>query len=135
MTAANLSGRYVSDSVSTASPARLLVMLYDRLVLDLERAEARQREHDRANANRLLQHAQDIVLELRSSLDPTVWDAGAGLGALYAFLAAELVQANVTGDAGRTAACRALVEPLRDAWRQAAEAAEAASASVPATHA
>ena len=31
--------RYVTDSVETASPARLLVQLYDRLVLDLNRGE------------------------------------------------------------------------------------------------
>jgi flagellar protein FliS len=30
------------------------------------------------------------------------------------------VEANTTTDADRTAACRALVEPLRDAWREAA---------------
>ena len=31
--------RYVGDSIATASPARLLVMLYDRLVLDLVQAD------------------------------------------------------------------------------------------------
>jgi len=31
--------RYLADSVATASPAKLLVMLYDRLVLDLNRSE------------------------------------------------------------------------------------------------
>jgi flagellar protein FliS len=29
--------RYLADSISTASPAKLLVMLFDRLVLDLTR--------------------------------------------------------------------------------------------------
>ena len=31
-------GRYGSDATATASPARLVVMLYDRLALDLARA-------------------------------------------------------------------------------------------------
>jgi flagellar secretion chaperone FliS len=120
MTAALLRGRYVSDSISTASPAQLLIMLYDRLVLDLQRAEVAQRGGDREEAHAQLAHAQDIVLELRTSLDPGAWTGGGPLSALYAFLLAELVQANVTQDAERTVACRALVEPLRDAWREAA---------------
>lgn len=35
MTSPALRNRYLNDSVSTASPGRLLVMLYDRLVLDV----------------------------------------------------------------------------------------------------
>jgi flagellar protein FliS len=123
MTSALLRGRYVGDSVSTAAPERLLVMLYDRLVLDLERAESAQRQGDREQANANLQHAQEIVLELRSTLDPSLWEGGPALAALYGFLHGELVQANLTGDSTRTATCRALVEPLREAWRRAALAA------------
>ena len=40
MTTAALRARYLGDSVQTASPQRLLVMAYDRLALDLVRAEA-----------------------------------------------------------------------------------------------
>ena len=40
MSAASLRARYIGDTVTTASPQRLLVMLYDRLALDLERAQA-----------------------------------------------------------------------------------------------
>ncbi len=39
---------------------------------------------------------------------------------VYTFLLPELVGANVSGDADRTAACRELVEPLREAWHEAA---------------
>ena len=37
MTVASLRARYLGDSIATASPQQLLVMLYDRLALDLER--------------------------------------------------------------------------------------------------
>ncbi len=112
--------RYTADAVATASPARLLVMLYDRLVLDLVNAEssAGDREFERMSSE--LQHAQDIVLELRTSLDLDAWDGAAGLAALYTWIFSELVHANVQRDPARIRSCRDLVEPLRDAWRQAA---------------
>lgn len=113
--------RYLDDTVATASPGKLLCMLYDRLVLDLERAEAEQRAGDRAAAGPHLIHAQDIVHELMASLDVAAWDGAPQLMSVYAFLLTEMVGANVAGDAERTAACRELVEPLRDSWHQAAQ--------------
>ncbi|WP_182112588.1 MULTISPECIES: flagellar export chaperone FliS [unclassified Actinotalea] len=112
--------RYVDDTVATASPAKLLTMLYDRLVLDLQRAEHEQRAGNRGAAGTHLTHAQDIVGELASTLDVSAWDGAQQLLSIYTFLLTELVSANVSGDADRTAACRALVEPLADAWHQAA---------------
>jgi flagellar protein FliS len=111
--------RFLDDAVVTASPAKLLTMLYDRLVLDLHRAEAAQRAGERQAAHVHLLHAQSIVAELGSSLDVDAWDGGPGLLALYTFLLSELVRANLGGDADVTASCRALVEPLRDAWHEA----------------
>jgi flagellar protein FliS len=112
--------RYTADAVATASPARLLVMLYDRLVLDLVNAESYACEQSFERMSAELQHAQDIVLELRTSLDVEAWDGAAGLAALYTWIFSELVTANVQRDAARISSCRGLVEPLRDAWRQAA---------------
>lgn len=112
--------RYAADAVLTASPAKLLTMLYDRLVRDLTQGEQAQRAGDRHRANEALTHAQDIVLELRSSLRTDLWEGGPGLASLYTFLLSELVRANVAMDPDRTASCRSLVEPLREAWHEAA---------------
>jgi flagellar protein FliS len=118
--AAALRARYLGDSVATATPQQLLVMLYDRLALDLARAESALAEGDRREAGDQLKHAQDIVFELRGSLRVEAWEGGPRLAALYTWLVNELVQANVKGDRNRVASCRQVVEPLRDAWRQAA---------------
>jgi flagellar secretion chaperone FliS len=120
MSSPALRARYLSDSVSTASPARLLVMLYDRLVLDLVRAEEALRGGDRVTGSQQLVHAQEIVMELRTTLDVDAWAGAAGLAQLYGFLINELIAANVRGDADRTASCRTLIEPLAEAWREAA---------------
>jgi flagellar protein FliS len=120
MSAASLRARYMGDTVTTASPQRLLVMLYDRLALDLERGEAALLAGDRAAASEQLQHAQEIVLELKASLRVEIWDGGPRLASLYSWLISELVKANVKGDLRRVGDCRKIVEPLRDAWREAA---------------
>ncbi len=112
-------GRYGDDATATASPARLVVMLYDRLVLDLARGRQAQLDGDRETANDQLAHAQDIVAELLSSLDVEAWEGGANLASLYRWVIRELITANVRMDPDRTAACLSVVEPLRDAWTQA----------------
>ena len=120
MNASMIRNRYVGDSVSTASPARLVTMLYDRLVRDLSTAEAALAASDLAAANTALVHAQDVVWELAAGLDPTRWSGGPALAALYEFIRRELVTANVKKDAARVVAVRELVEPLQEAWHQAA---------------
>ena len=120
MSTASLRSRYLGDSVATASPQRILVMLYDRLVLDLEHAELALDSGDRAEAAAQIQHAQDIVFELRESLRVDAWEGGPRLAALYTWMITELVQAGVKRDRNRVSACRQIAKPLRDAWRQAA---------------
>ena len=128
MSYADIRGRYVSDAVSTASPAALLIMLYDRLLLDLERGQALMIAGERNKASIEVQHAQDIIMEFRMSLDVSSWEGGAGLESLYSFLHSELVRANTTGDAPAIRAVRDLIKPLRDSWLEAAEAVNAALA-------
>ena len=120
MSSPALRDRYLADSVSTASPGKLLVMLYDRLVMDLVQGEEAVRAGDRERSAERLTHAQEIILELRTTLDLDAWTGAAGLANLYGFLLTELIGANVGRDADRVAACRGLVEPLRDAWRAVA---------------
>ena len=111
---------YLDASVATASPARLLVMLCDRLVLDLTRGLEAQRTGDVQGAHRELLHAQEIVLELRASLRTDDWEGGPGLASLYDYLHLELVRANVTKDSRLTEGCLGLVTDLAATWREAA---------------
>jgi flagellar protein FliS len=105
-------------------------MLYDRLVTDLFQGEEALRADDRELSAERLTHAQEIILELRTTLDVDAWSGAPGLASLYGFLLTELIQANIKRDADKVASCRALVEPLRDAWREAASLAAAGSATI-----
>lgn len=111
---------YNRDSVLSASPARLLVMLYDRLLLDLARAESAQLGEDWPVASAQLMHAQEIVSELVGSLRPDVWDGGPGLLAVYNYVLEAMAQANMRRDVVKTRECITLLEPLRTAWHEAA---------------
>ena len=116
---AALARRYGTDSVTTASPARLVVMLYDRLLRDLRTAGAALQDRQVEASHRALIHAQEVLAELSSGLDLTIWPEGESLARLYVYLQEQLVQANVHKDPARVATCLEIVEPLREAWSEA----------------
>jgi flagellar secretion chaperone FliS len=125
MTSPHPRDRYLQDSINTASPGTLVVMLYDRLVRDLTQGEEALRNNQREQSHELLMHAQDIVLELRTTLDVESWEGAPALADLYGFILMELIKANINREPDRVASCRTLIEPLRDAWREAVASAVA----------
>jgi flagellar protein FliS len=118
---------YNRDAVLSASPARLLTMLYDRLLLDLQRAETAQVAESWETASENLLHAQAIVAQLTESLKPELWEGGPGLLGLYAFVTKSLISANAYKSVERTRECILLLEPLRQAWHEAEAAVSTAA--------
>lgn len=117
-TAMNAYGR---EAVLTASPAALLVMLCDRLVLDVKRAELAQTEGRWVDAHNDLVHAQDILAELMRSLDVEAWDGAEQLLATYAYIHQTLVAANIRRSVELTREALEFVEPLARTWHEAAQ--------------
>ena len=111
---------YARNAVLSATPARLLTMLYDRLLLDLTRAEAAQLAADWQVASENLKHAQAIVAELTSTLRTDLWDGAENLRAIYAYTLTTMMDANIHRSPERTRECINLLEPLRLAWHEAA---------------
>ncbi len=110
--------RYLADAVATATPARRIVLLYDRLWLDIQRAQAAQDCGD-LSARDHLQHAQQILAELLGSLDVSAWSGAADLAGLYSYLLRELIGEVVEPRPGRLAAVTRIVSTLRESWQQA----------------
>lgn len=121
---------YTDNSVATASPARLLVMLMDRLVLDIERGVVALAGGDLQESHRNLVHAQDIVVELEVSLDVDAMPGGRQLAALYEYLRGRLVEANIRRDLPAAQEALGMAKDLADTWRQAAMAAAAPAGGV-----
>ena len=121
--------QYLADSILSAPPARLLTMLYDRLLLDLGRAETAQQTANWPVASENLLHGQAIIAELISSLKTDAWDGADGLLGLYNYAFTALVNANIQRDPALTREAIELLEPLRQAWHEAAAAVPAPSAA------
>ena len=120
MTILNPRETYLAASVSTATPAQLLVMLCERLVVDLQRASDALRRGEPSQAHEPLLHAQEIVLELNASLKVDAWQGAPDLAALYDYLHSQLVRANMAKDLEITDFCLGVATQLRDTWRDAA---------------
>lgn len=113
--------RYREEAILSASPERIVTMLFDRLLLDVDRAIVAQKAEKWLEANDLLQHAQSIITQLTTSLTDE-WDGADELRGLYAYLRAALIRANIGRDVTVSEECRELIAPLRDAFHQAAAA-------------
>lgn len=110
---------YARESVTTGSPAQLVLMLYERALGAIRIAEQQLSSSrcDHAVVNRELGRAQQIVTELEMALDHEQGgEIAASLGSLYVYARQILVDANVAKSAVRLPEAAAIVSALRDAW-------------------
>jgi flagellar secretion chaperone FliS len=99
MTAVNVQSEYQKTMVATAGRARLVVLLYQGLLRFTHLAIEALERGDHAEAHTSLLRAQDIVVELASSLDLTAGGQIAqNLLQLYDYGYRQLVQANCQKD-------------------------------------
>jgi flagellar secretion chaperone FliS len=111
--------RYLRDRVLTATPAQRVVMLYDRLGLDLTMATT---SDDPIVAGGHIGHASQVVAELLGSLDVTAGGPADNLAAIYGYLLRELTAIRISGARHRLPELGAIVAKLRAAWAAVAEA-------------
>jgi flagellar protein FliS len=107
---------YRQNSVLSASPEQLVLMLYDGVLRFLRQAAVAMRESDLTNANARLRRAEAILDELRVTLDPSAGELAERLDAIYLFCRQLLVQAQLDKDPSRIEAAVDLIGELRDAW-------------------
>lgn len=114
---------YQQNSIDTASPGRLIVMLYEGVVTALDKTEAAlSTPVDVELAHRELTRCQDIVLELMQALNHDAGEMAVRLATLYEYCHHQLVQANATKDYGHARPVRDMFADLRDAWTEVTEA-------------
>jgi flagellar protein FliS len=114
---------YKAQSVQTASPGKLVLMLFDgclRFTLAAKKAfdeEEFTKKNEDINNN--LIRAQNIVTELQSSLDMSVpGDLPGTLFRLYDFVMHKLQQANLKKEKQPIAEAEKIINELRDAWAE-----------------
>ena len=109
---------YLEQSVQTASPAQLTLMLYNGCVKQLHLAGKAIETGDAEAAGCALIKAQRIVRELRTTLDDRYETAGQ-LRPLYDFVLDTLIAANVRKSRQKVEDAADIITGLREAWAQA----------------
>jgi flagellar secretion chaperone FliS len=117
---ANPYARYQQTAATTADGGDLLILTYEAVLRWLGRAEEAIDAVNLVDAHQALVNAQDLLYNLETSLD---FDRGGeiarSLEALYKYMKAEIVLANVEKNKERIGSVRQLIVPLLDAWRTA----------------
>lgn len=90
--------RIVQQSVNTMTPAQLLIALYEKGELELNKAVYYIEHKDIPHAHNSIVKAQKIISALDGSLK-TKYEISESLGALYDYMYRRLVEANLKKDA------------------------------------
>lgn len=113
--------RYREVAVLSASPAQLLTMTYDNLLVNLRRARMAVESGNTELRCEHVARCQDVISELLVTLDHEHGGEIAGnLSALYTFFLRELVQVDSASGVARLDRMTALIQELRDGFSQAA---------------
>ena len=118
---------YQQQATTTASPAQLVLTLYDAAIAAVERAHTAAVEQPdgwRDTLHRESTQAQRIVTELAGSLNHDAGEIAENLAALYGFCLDRLVESNVRKADVELDAVRSTLQTLRDAFDDAARQVE-----------
>ena len=117
---AGVPNAYRESSVLTATPERLVVMLFDGVHRFLRQGAHAMRDGRIEQANERLARAEAIIDELLSTLDMSAGEVAEGLQGIYLFCRRYLNEARLERDADKVQRVAELLNELRDAFAQAA---------------
>jgi len=107
---------YTEASVMTASPERLVVMLYDGAIRFLHQSAAALRAGKRDTARERLRRATAIIDELTRSLDLSQGEIAVGLRSIYSFCSRHLIDSTLHADPEGYEKVAELLAELRESW-------------------
>lgn len=108
---------YRKTTVETAAPGKLLLMLYDGAIRNIDNAKEAINKKDINTAHNQIIKAEDIVLELIASLNMD-YEVSNHLSRLYEYLHYQLVQANLEKDIRKLDEVREFLVDLRNTWEE-----------------
>jgi len=128
---AKQAARYREAEVLSASPAQLVVIVYEHLLVNLRRARLLAAEKDIAARSDSLERARAALTELFVTLNHEKGgDIAARLAGLYTFMLGELSVLGVKPSTERLDAIIGLVSELHEAFAQVARTSADSSAAV-----
>ena len=113
--------QYQTTQIQTATPEKLLIMLYNGSINFLNKSKVYIEEKDFAQANTFLLKTQAIISEFMNTIE---WEPNKefaqNLYSLYEFMNYTLIQANIQKDTEKIDVVIDLLKTLKSAWEEAA---------------
>ncbi|WP_368297454.1 flagellar export chaperone FliS [Cytobacillus firmus] len=108
---------YQQNSVNTASPGELTLMLYNGCLKFIHQAKKAIEEKNIELKNTNIQKAQSIIQELMVTLNMDI-EVSKNMMSLYDFMNRRLMEANIKNDASILDEVEGLVTEFRDTWKE-----------------
>lgn len=108
---------YQQNSVTTASPGELTLMLYNGCIKFIGKAITAIETNNITERNTNVQKAQNITRELMVTLNMDI-DVSQNMIVLYEYVLDRLTHANVKNDVQALKDAEELVTEFRDTWKQ-----------------
>lgn len=112
--------KYRQSSVQTATPAQLVIMLYDGAIRFVRAGMDGISKHDYEKTNLNLGKAQTIISELMSTLDHS-YEVSKNLFSLYEYTNHLLIEANIRKSPEKAEEAIGYLTDLRETWLQASK--------------
>lgn len=113
----NAYNAYKQNSVTTASPGELTLMLYNGCLKFLTQSKKAIESKNYESKNTYIQKSQAIIAELMTTLNMDL-DVSKNMMALYEYMYARLSEANMKMDVTIIEEVEGLVTEFRDTWKQ-----------------
>ena len=121
--------QYKQDSIFTATPEELTLMLYNGIIKFIKQAEYYMDQGSLDKSNESSQRAQSIIRELMSTLDMK-YPISDNLMNLYNYFLQRLIEANTKKDKEIFLEVKNFVEEIRDTWMEAMKIARIQQAKI-----
>lgn len=112
--------KYMNQVVTTMTPPQLLIALYDKAIIELNKAVIFIEDKDVPKAHNSITRVSDIVDALDASLKEK-YEVSDNLAALYQYFREQLLTANIKKDKEILNGLIPYFTELRDAFNQAAK--------------
>jgi flagellar protein FliS len=110
--------QYKENTVFTASPEELTLMLYNGLVKNILIAQNAVLNKDIQKSHNHIIKAQDIIYEFICTLDMK-YEVATGMASMYDYMIRRLNEANIKKDSVILEEVLGFAKELRDTWSQA----------------
>lgn len=109
---------YQKNTVTTASPGELTLMLYNGCLKFIHIAKKEMEEKNIEEKNVNIQKAQNIITELMVTLNMDL-EISKNMMALYEYANRRLIEANIRNDQEALKEAEEIIIEFRDTWKQA----------------